>query len=254
VYREGRVFPSEEQKMVLRFFAREADAVFVSTDRLRDRLLGLNRNVWVIPNALDERLLPRDLARPVRPDGPWVLGYMGTYTHDGDLMMVLEALRRALYRHRAMWRMELVGVISDPSLLDLFRGLPVAIRDPSSYSNYTNFMKWICKNIIWDLAIAPLEDTPFNSCKSDIKFLDYSAFGIPGIYSRVPAYEATVRHLETGYLADNTVEAWAEALEVLMADTALRRSIAANARAYLLRYRTLGHCAIAWKEAILRVL
>ena len=99
------------------------------------------------------------------------------------------------------------------------------------------------KNLSWDVGIAPLENTIFNRCKSDIKFLDYSALGFPGIYSRVPSYEGTVQHLETGYLVENTPSAWTEALDVLLANTDLRTQLALNAQEYVFSTRTLQHGA-----------
>ena len=62
------------------------------------------------------------------------------------------------------------------------------------------------------------EDTPFTRCKSDLKVLDYSALGIPGIYSRVTPYAATVNHGETGWLADNTTDFGRDALERRVTD------------------------------------
>jgi glycosyltransferase involved in cell wall biosynthesis len=94
----------------------------------------------------------------------------------------------------------------------------------------------------------------FNRCKSDIKFLDYSALGFPGIYSRVPAYEGTVRHLETGYLVENTPSAWAEALDELLSNNDLRTQLALNAQEYVFSSRTLLQGAIRWREAIFSII
>ena len=44
-------------KNVVRFFIREADAIIVSTNALRKRLLNLNPNIYFIENCLDESLL-----------------------------------------------------------------------------------------------------------------------------------------------------------------------------------------------------
>ncbi len=94
--------------------------------------------------------------------------------------------------------------------------------------SYPNFIPWMMKNLSWDVGIAPLEDTIFNRCKSDIKFLDYSALGVPGIYSRVPSYKETIHHLETGYLVENTPSAWTEALAELLTNNELRTQLAFN--------------------------
>jgi len=46
------------------------------------------------------------------------------------------------------------------------------------------------KDIEPDLTIAPLVDNIFNSCKSNIKMLEFTALGAPGIYSNVEPYRA----------------------------------------------------------------
>jgi glycosyltransferase involved in cell wall biosynthesis len=111
-------------------------------------------------------------------------------------------------------------------------------------------MAWFSGRIQWDIAIAPLRDTPFNRCKSDVKFLDYCAIGAAGIYSGVPAYQASVRHLETGWLAENNEAAWVEALEKLLADEPLRQGIAGRASQYLFAERIVARCSHHWLEAL----
>jgi glycosyltransferase involved in cell wall biosynthesis len=109
------------------------------------------------------------------------------------------------------------------------------------------------RTVEWDLALAPLGVDTFTRCKSDIKFLDYSILGIPGVYSRGPVYGDTVRHLETGYLAHNDVQSWAEALELMLTDDALRRRLAVAAQEYTLSTRTLRHRAAEWGDALFSV-
>ena len=62
------------------------------------------------------------------------------------------------------------------------------------------------QHLRWDVAIAPLEDDAFTRGKSDLKYLDYAALGIPGVFSDVRPYRDTVRHRETGLLAANEPE------------------------------------------------
>src|SRR5262249_34131421 len=241
------------QKMIVRYLARQADGLIVSTDPLKERMSRLNPNITVVPNAIDERLL--SASEPVAPAPAdrrreKVMGFMGTFTHDGDIMMVVQALRAVLRRHAGDLALEFVGGFVDPSILELCRGLPVRGVDASADSEYPAFVRWMFQNIKWDIAIAPLSDTRFTRCKSDIKFLDYGALGIAGIYSKVEPYQGTVRHLETGYLAPNSVSAWGQALELLLNDDRLRNHIAHRARDYVFSKRTLACCATLWREAI----
>jgi len=231
----GFVF-QEELLEAMRYLARAADGVIVSTTRLRETLLPLNGNIEVVPSALDERLwewgaerslqtAPRDSARKL------TLGYMGTRTHDADLKMILPALRAILEEYRGRLELELIGGVAGDEVLTELAGLPVTSLFPELDREYMPFVRWLKQRVHWDLAIAPLEDGPFTRCKSDIKFLDYSLLGLAGIYSRVPVYVETVRHLETGYLAENQVDAWYAALKRLLDDEALRRRLGENARA-----------------------
>ena len=72
-------------------------------------------------------------------------------------------------------------------------------------------------------------DFLFNSCKSPIKYLDYGALRIPGIYSRTPAYDQFVTHMETGILVSNNADEWSWAMELLTKDRELRSKIIENA-------------------------
>ncbi|HXU70229.1 MAG TPA: glycosyltransferase [Polyangia bacterium] len=242
---------SDEQRAVVRLFARAADGIVVSTEPLRQRMSRLNPRVVVVPNAVDETLFRLDAPQPVRDSGaPLTIGLMGTFSHDGDLMMVLEPLRAVLRRHAGRVRLQIVGAVGDEAVLGAFDGLPVETLNRDRPVAYPEFVAWMVDTLRWDLALAPLEDTPFTRCKSDLKLLDYAALGIPGIFSHVTPYAASVRHRQTGWLAANDVGAWREALESLIADGEQRRDIALRGREYVRAERTLARTADAWPRAL----
>ena len=268
--------PTEDQIGTVEYFLRQADCVLVTTPPLRDRFLEYNPHIAVLPNALDERLLSAGpspdqaasvgirnaVARVknlVRSSGRFgraknanakLIGYMGTFTHDDDLLMILPALRKVFRRHRDGVGLQILGVVGHQQTVQALQGLPVTYLHPGAETvRYASFLPWFIRNVRWDVALAPLRDTAFNACKSDVKFLDYSALGAAGIYSRMPAY-ASVQHQETGWLAENGTEAWEEALERLLAHGALRDHIAHNATQYLYAERTLAHRAHQWLDAL----
>lgn len=247
---------TSEELMAIRYFAREADAVIVATQTLKERLSGLNKNIFVVPNALDERLWKGDSPAAAAADRGVrrkVIGYMGTHTHDADLMMILQPLRAILRKYERQVELQLVGVVADSAVIESFAGLPVSVLDVGGHVEYPAFAQWMSRTVRWDLAVAPLEVDTFTRCKSDIKFLDYSILGIPGIYSRGPVYGPTVRHLETGYLADNDARSWEEGLELMLTDDALRQRIARAAQDYTLSERTLLRRAADWRETVFAV-
>ena len=180
-----------------------------------------------------------------------VVGYMGTFTHDDDLAMVEPALREIWQRHPGGVEFQFVGVVGRKETMRALLGLPVRVFRPTpKQAEYPRFMPWFSGHFRWDIAISPLRDVPFNRCKSDIKFLDYSAIGAAGIYSRVPAYESSVCHLGTGWLVENDVGAWTQALEALLSDDRLRTQLAYNATHCLYSERILARCAQYWPKAI----
>jgi processive 1,2-diacylglycerol beta-glucosyltransferase len=247
-----------QARSVVRYFCRAADGILVSTEYLKERLHQFNSHIYVLPNTLDERLFTENSNRlPIgrNADARKIIGFMGTFTHDADLMMVLQPLRKILRKQTDSIQFELVGGFSTQTVVRSFQGLPLQVMKPDPIDmSYPNFIPWMKKNLSWDVGIAPLENTFFNRCKSDIKFLDYSALGIPGIYSRVPSYEGTVHHLDTGYLVENTPSAWTEALDDLLRNDDLRNRLALNAQEYVFSKRTLLHGAIRWREAIFSII
>jgi hypothetical protein len=80
-----------------------------------------------------------------------------------------------------------------------------------------------------DILVAPLCDNLFNSCKSAIKYLEYGAIGVPGIFSRVAPYIDTVEHGKDGFLA-STDEDWMDGLVRLIESPELRRELAFSAQ------------------------
>ncbi len=245
---------STDQKMYMRYLARHAHGVIVSTEPLRERMARLNPRVVTVPNQLDERLfLPREQAQ--QHDAPLTIGYMGTPTHDADFMMIFQALRGVLRRHAGKVRLQVLSALGHPALRQLMQDLPVEFLSvPVKDVAYPNFVAWMRHHLYWDLAIAPLEDNFFNNFKSDLKLLDYSALGFPGIYSNVPVYASTVRHKETGYLIENTPDAWETALEDLLEHSTARMEMAKRAESYVRNKRTLNQHASEWLDAIARFL
>ncbi len=243
-------YPGDSLRAAALFLVRHADGVIVSTQVLSDRLSHLRQDVVVVPNALDERIFGSPPKAPSGESPSLTIGYMGTLTHEADLRMVLAPLRALLRRHAGKVRLELVGGAEGRRVASLFGGLPFRMREPGREDPYPKFVPWMRQHVHWNVAIAPLEDDAFTRGKSDLKYLDYGALGIPGVFSDVGPYRGTVRHGETGLLAANEPEAWSEALESIVCDAALRKRLRAAATAEVHGKRMLGTNATLWKDAI----
>jgi GT2 family glycosyltransferase len=247
----GYDWPTTSQKMWLRQMVRFADGVMVTTAELANRLAVLNPHIEIVENALDERLFERSREFALKePDDVIVFGYMGTFSHLDDLMSIIKPMRSVLARYSDRVCFEIVGVGDNAVINEAFAGLPVRFLSvPPRAVLYENFAAWMQDNIRWDFGIAPLIDSIFTRSKSDIKFLDYGVQGIPGIFSDMPAYNSTVKHLVNGILATDA-HSWEAWLEKLILDAPLRAELAKQAHADTWKKRMLKSSAANWLKAI----
>lgn len=227
----------------LRLLAREASGIVVSTSALGNRLSTLNKNVVVIENLVDERLLP-SLPKECETRQISVV-YMGTNTHRSDLSPVLPALRNVLHRHRGEVTLSLVGISSHANVWP-----HVIMVAPPSY-DYPQFISWF-RSRPWGIGIAPLAENAFNTCKSDIKLLDYGSCATAAVYSDVPAYDL-VRDGVAGVCVPNVPEAWEEALERLILDGDLRTHMGQSAYEHVLQ-QTLAARGHLWHDAVVTMM
>ena len=165
-------------------------------------------------------LLPEESS--VKNGGPVVIGFAGSIDRAGDVDLLLrDALKEILRTYGDAVRLEFFG--ARPALADLpgVRHIPYT----EDYDRYRRTMASLC----WDIGLAPMPDTPFHRCKHYNKYIEYAAYGIPGIFSDVIPYRRAVRSGENGLLVPNTREAWISALRKLIENEPLRRRLAAAA-------------------------
>ena len=204
----------------------EADLVTVPTAHLREYLLPYNPSIEIIPNYLDDSLWslipPR---KKVDSAEPIIIGYMGGHSHAPDLSMILPALMQLvkIYPQNRIrfqfWGIEPPAELVPYSKVDWF---------PPPSRRYSDFAEYFQRQEM-DIAITPLGDNLFNSCKSSIKFLEYTAIGAPGVYSRVAPYADVIENEIDGMLAATTEE-WISALGRLIESVDLRGLLIGNAQ------------------------
>jgi GT2 family glycosyltransferase/glycosyltransferase involved in cell wall biosynthesis/polysaccharide pyruvyl transferase WcaK-like protein len=233
----------------LEFLLSQADLATVPTETLARRLAARTARVEVIPNALDERLWFRPMARRQRKDvdeGTVRFLLMGTRTHAADLEIVAPGARRLLAEFGDRVRFDVIGCVPRGARGDWFR----AIRTPEGAQEYPRFVRWLRRRNCWQIGLAPLRDLPFNTAKSAIKFLDYSALGLATVASDAPAYQGVIRQLDTGLLTPNTLDSWHDAMRMLVLKDDFRRQLAAAALRDVRERYTLEQVAERWGEAL----
>ena len=138
-------------------------AVQCSTEALAEVCRKYNPNVMVFENQIAE-------LEPLRTREPNnVVGlFFGAQNRETDWAPIMPALNRVLADHPGVF----VHVIHDRKFYEAINAGAKQFHPFSEYDRYRELLGWC------DIALLPLEDTPFNRCKSDIKFLECAAEGV----------------------------------------------------------------------------
>jgi hypothetical protein len=227
---------------VLRYLMREARQVWFSTERLQSFYREAGSRGRVIRNMLDPRLW-RDYRKvPQAPakGGALEMLYMGTATHDSDFAFVLPALDRLHDAYPGRFRVNIIGALRRPPAREWLRTTLPSARG----GDYPRFVRWLARQGQPGVGLAPLCASDFNACKSDIKFLDYSALGLLSVLSKVPAYAGAA---EAGLAVSvpNTAEAWFSTLESILLGQLDVNGIAERARDYVWNERSVDNGDLA---------
>lgn len=228
-----------------------ADLVLTSTQRLREAMSDQARHVELVPNLIDERLflsggVDAPSATSVQREGALRLVYVGSPTHERDLELLRPVIDELRERLRGGVELYVVGGERPGPGQEWYSRVVV----PDSCKPYPAFVRWLRKQRPrWDVGLAPLVDDEFNSYKSDLKYLEYAALGLPAIYSDLAPYASVVPG-RTGLKVNGSTEEWAEAICALGQDPSLRRQIAAAAFEEVTASRLLRHGSESLLELI----
>lgn len=185
--------------------------VIAGNDFIADHYRPVARRVWVVPTSVDTEVWK---PVPVRPTGPWIIGWMGTSSNLGYLVELDEMLGQFLGRHENA----LLLVVCDRS--PKFRHVP---------RRQLRFVRWspsIEVSMMQQMSVGlmPLPPTEWALGKCAFKMLLYMAGGIPVIASPVGVCDLLLRADRVG-VAARTPDEWYGALSRLNED----REFAASA-------------------------
>jgi len=207
-----------------------ADGITVTTHTLANIVKQYNQNVHILPNCIPQNLI---LSPNPSIKQPLIVGYGGAETHYDDLRILQQPLET------------LVRQINIQLLFCGIKKLPFRFSNISQVQYTPNVIKYL-NNLIFDIGLIPLIDNQFNQSKSDIKFLEYSARGIPSVVSNVSTYPTCI-HETNGFRA-TTDEDWIRYIKLLIEDLDTRKRILNNAHTFALN-RTIERNIHLWIQA-----
>lgn len=216
-----------------------ADGLIVSTEALGALYRAFNRNVIVCPNGLD--LGRYGLTRPSRSTVN--IGWAGATGHDAAIQPWLEEIA-AIMGFAPNVRFVSIGRPFARSFQEVF-GPERATAVP-----FTSIENYPCAMTLLDIAIAPAATGGFHRAKSDLRWLEAGALGIPIVAD--PFVYGAITDGVDGLLARTPAEVRAK-LGALVADSSLRMVIGENARSYVRRERDINVTAQGWAKAIRRL-
>jgi len=218
--------------------AREADLVTVSTPALLEEYAPHGRGA-VVPNAIPRRIAELPPAYEREPEVV-TIGWTGNVLgHPYDLQEMGSGLQQALDRTRSRSRLVVLGQKWD-------------LRDRLGLAGEPEELPWVDDvdtyaariGETFDIGIAPLRLDRFNTAKSWLKPLEYSARGVYCVRAKTPEYE----RLGLGVPA-RAPKDWAKWLTAGVENADRRREMAAAARERVLASHLTEHTAERWVDA-----
>lgn len=168
----------EERKAIIDEAIRISDLATTTTDWLAKEYKIFNDNVAVLPNQID----PDDFGEPLKNDGKKRIGLYGSVVANGEYHHIKKALKKISKKFQLV-------VLGLPPITKESKILNELYKDDYKF--------WASLDVEWhpnvrfkdfyeklrqlrlDLLLIPRQDSYFNRCKSNVKFLEASMLEIP---------------------------------------------------------------------------
>jgi len=216
-----------------------ADGLLCSTQFLADKYRKFNENSWICRNGV-EGYRYKDLELPKR-EGIHV-GWAGGEGHQGNVLPWVRQLEQLMLEDERI-NFFCVG-------LDFVKDMKKETQERAVHIPFVLmelFPGVLCN---FDIALAPAGNSFFYRAKSDLRWLETGALGIPLVAS--PIVYPDIGDGRTGLHVDDPLEA-KHAVKTLINNEELRLEIGHNVREYVLNNRTTEHTCSDWETAFLAV-
>lgn len=196
--------------------------------KMASKLGNKKATVYDFPNCLDLR---KWIPVEIKHDGVRIL-WQGGASHQPDLKVVQEALEIICQKFPEVTIV--FGGVNFPGITKNINPKQVEV-----YDNWTEYSAHPYRMALFaaDINIVPIQDTYFNSFKSDIKATEAMALCVPTVASSLTPYKDTIENGVTGLLANNTTESWVKNLTKLIEDASFRKNLGQAGRKWVEKNR-----------------
>ncbi len=202
------------------------------------KILSLCQVLWAVnPRVIEgyrrwcqRTVLARVPAMPIRKppqaSSPLQILFAGSVDHSAMVQNKLSpAVRQLLEEFPGELTFTFIG--ADPALPRQKGVSHYAYID--SYQRYQEIMS--AGNYV--LGLAPAYDTPFYACKYYNKFVEYTSYGIAGVYEEVPPFTDVVRDKENGFLCSGDAKTWYQKIREVISNRKELEEVATRAQQQL---------------------
>lgn len=209
------------------------DGAVVSTTFLAACVHAVGKPAFLLRNALDQASIQCSKAARSGEGGERPLTIMyasGSRTHDRDFQEFSSALQSVLEANKSA-RLHLLGYLELDHTWEAFQGQIVR----TGFLPYDDYFQLLADAT---LCLAPLEaENPFCRAKSELKFIEAGAWGVPVLATRAGGFAEAIEHGVDGFLAGGSSEQF-ELLDAVAKRPELARAAGTRARAKVLKHYT----------------
>lgn len=198
-----------------------ADVTLTYSQPLAEDLAPHAKRVALLPTNVDTRAFAPQPGVMTKAKTRTRIGYVGSLRKN---MLAFDALVQV-----AQQRDDVDVFVMSNALPPEFAALPADRVHFEPYQfNYAAYAATVMR-VAPDVLVAPVGRTRFEASKCPNKYLEISACGAAGVYSRAEPYLGFITENERGLFAGDDVGEWVAAINRLIDDAALRRRIQGNA-------------------------
>jgi glycosyltransferase involved in cell wall biosynthesis len=242
MWEEGVNFEAKKNRKVREMaieVIRSVSCLTVTTAPLKKVYSRFNDNVRIVPNALDFRVWNY---QPIKHmSGNVRILWTGAGNHTEDFMFIQPVLSDIQKKYP---NVTIVFAGSDwrhvKGSLDYSR---VEVAPWTEYVAYPYVMKSLC----CDIGIAPIRTNDFDDCRSNIKWLEYSALKMATVATNFGDYKRTMKSGKDCLLVEEKKD-WFDALSRLIEDETYRKELAENAYKEVRNRYNLDFVADRWAK------
>ncbi len=224
VPKESAGYIFNNYKYIIQLFLKLVDYVTCSTIRLKELLIQNNENIIIIENTLSSELFIKSVKEKSDTKKINLLISNSDYFKLLNSKIDFFSYLSQLFTDYPELTLYYIGSYTAGEDYMFSYDFKDRIKFIDFIHDYRTYISFLQNNEI-DIALVPLENKEFHNYKSNIKYIEFSASGIPAIYSKVVPYLEIIKHNENGLLVNNNKEEWYQATVELINNLELRQKI-----------------------------